>query len=235
MHPPILTAGVRGRSAFSMIEVMVAVAVVAIGLMALLEGIATQKVARDGVRDSQRVAALLTALNERLISQEWRTLGVDGPNDPAGTGWSTPTPFDIANPLAGGKPEALLLRHGLLVQPTGLQNLRVYVEYYRAETQFGGARGLLDNDTGGFVSNRPRQFANELEARTGLPTRLVQAQRFDTNPTAVIGSGEPLAIRVVVAWRADAAGSQVFGGREIPIPGGGRARIVEQIIARGDN
>ncbi len=231
MHPPILTARVRGRSAFSMIEVMVAVAVVAIGLMALLEGIATQKVARDGVRDSQRVAALLTALNERLISQEWRTLG---------TSWSAPTQFDMTNPLAGGIPErdpnrsdGDLLKHGLLVQPTGLQNLRVYIEYYRAETKFGGGRGLLDNDTGSYVSNRPRQFANELEARTGLPTRLIQAERF-INPTS-IESGEPLAIRVVVAWRADAAGSQVFGGREIPVPGGGRARIVEQIIARGDN
>lgn len=210
---------------------MVAVAVMATGLSVVMSGLVAQHQGRSGVRDTQRAAEMLAALRERLLSEPWtqtlttpvRGLGV--------ASWCTPGTYDPSSPLtgAGAHTEAELIATGIILQPTGLTDLRYFVEYYRAETLGPSQLGLLDTGSDADSDHIYDPFANEAAALAGLQANVSLATRFTTTPTAGISSGEILAIRLVVVWR----GMATFGSAIEGTAGAFRTHTI--ILARGAN
>jgi hypothetical protein len=192
------------------------------------------------VKDSERLVGLTSAIQERFLTEAWNALGVGD--------WNRPAIFSPTDPFAGGYDENTLLAAGVLAQPTGLQRLRLYVEYYLAQSMIDGfgtsaitQRGLLDSqrdqDNDGVIDPYP----NELAARTGIAANIVNATgaaaagnsrtvRYDTAPTASLPTDQPLAIRVVVVWEGGTGNA--YGVKSIP---GTDARMFELFLARGAN
>ncbi|MFM2091476.1 MAG: hypothetical protein RLZZ127_1965 [Planctomycetota bacterium] len=233
-------AHARLRGGLTLIEVMIALAVIATGVMALMNGIYSQSVARKGVRDSERVVDLTAAIQERLLSEAWPVLGVSA--------WSTPQVFSESAPFAGGHSEQELLASGIISQPTGLRNLRLYLEYYLAQSRIVGfgsgaieLRGLMDAQTDIDGDGVVDLFADETSARAGYAVNIASATaasqagsartvRYDEAPAANAPKDQPIAIRAVVVW--EGSGSNVFGVKSLP---GSNGRMFEMIIARGAN
>ncbi|HAT10616.1 MAG TPA: hypothetical protein DCS97_08500 [Planctomycetes bacterium] len=217
---------------FSLLEVMVAIALLATGVTMMLGSLVTQHQGRGSVRDTQRVTELVTTLRERLFSEPWTPTGTTTLHGLGVSTWSTPGVFNQTNPFGGtGRhDEAALLAAGIIVQPTGLTDLSYYLEYYRADTLSATQRGLFDKGTDANNDDIYDTFASATESRAGLTANLTAAQRFSSAPTSSIGADEPLAIRIVVVWR----GLGVLGAQTAS-SGGGTVRYIESFLARGAN
>lgn len=124
------------RQAFSMIEVMVAVAVLATVMTILASNLYTLNNARTTMKERAVAQEVGRLMSERIQSENFNRLGTSD----ASMAWSlhrrlTPWPGNStpANPpmTEDGLPENNLITQGLLQQRSGVRDLRVYLEYYR--------------------------------------------------------------------------------------------------------
>ena len=220
----------RSRArAFTLVEIVVALAVITVGLVGLFSALSTQDQARTGVRETQKLTALATSISERIYTMDWKAVGTSA----NGAEWTQPRPFDPAAPLAGGLTEAELIAAGLLAQPTGIRDLRFYIEFYRTETTPAGQRGLLDNEPGAYANAIPRGYPDEAASRSGLTARLaaLRGEMLGSNPTSALGEADTLAIRTLLLWADDGTVSY-FGGTPTP---DGRYRFLQSILVKGVN
>jgi prepilin-type N-terminal cleavage/methylation domain-containing protein len=141
------------RHGMSLIEVMVAMTVLAVGLMAVVGQIAPLNSQRQFTKDTQLAQTLVKAIGERIATAPFESLRTDTlpwtyvrqlplsdnslppqltPETSAGTTCQPVRPLDETSAVAGNN----LLTQGLATQPTGLMNLQVFIEYYRTISRF---------------------------------------------------------------------------------------------------
>jgi prepilin-type N-terminal cleavage/methylation domain-containing protein len=218
------------RSAFTLIEVMIAMAIIAGGLASMLGLISTQQQGRDAVRQTQTALSVLGGIQERMMSEPWSQLAKPAV---ARTAWTRPTMLTPSTPFSTGYGESVLLEHGLITRPSGLRDLRLHIQYFRAVTAEGGigAKGIFDLQSDTNDDDVADGFTSPLQARTAMQANVATAQRFDTDPTSQVGTNEPLAIRVTLIWRG--TGDRMLGA--VPLPGGpSDARMLSVWLCRGE-
>ncbi len=123
----------HNRSAFTLIEIMVTMTVMAVGLMAVLSSISTLNSARQATVENLRVNALLRTLVDRVQGAQWSDLTTTR------LPWSRVRLFEdhsLGNGDALPMTQTDLVTYGLLSQPIltdgSTTELKVYFEYYRA-------------------------------------------------------------------------------------------------------
>lgn len=209
-----------GRQGFSLVEVLIALSVMAVGILALMSSIGALHSSRNTAADANRVHALVQTISERLASLPWDTLGNrDNPTAPWSQSRSAGMAISLVNshtsynrpPLTENAvlDEDNLLKQGLLSQPARVRNLRVYIEYYRA-LQISAAPaptapilagpGLMDGSAAGLPRYTTPQGMNTAIRSAAIRT----ATRLSSNnPTTIIRTNDPIAIRVVAFWDDD--------------------------------
>lgn len=189
---------------FSLLEVCAAIAVLAIALTTIMGQWAGLHSVRMQVAAKQRAQALLASIAERVASADWGELGTDK------LAWSRGRFFDAVaddrDPLSEAAADARdnLVAQGLIPAATGIRGLRIYIEYYRAETS-GADAGVLLGD-GDPASASPTGF------RTNFALKATRdaARITGANPTAAVDSDAPVWIRFLAVWSEldrDAAGA----------------------------
>jgi type II secretory pathway pseudopilin PulG len=183
-----------GSAGFSLLEVCAAIAVLAIALTTIMGQWAGLHSVRMQVAAKQRAQALLSSIAERVASADWGQLGSDS------LVWSRGRFFDPVGgdrePLTETAADARdnLVTQGLIPGPTGIRGLRIYIEYYRAETS-GANTGVLlgDNDP---ASASPTSF------RTNFALKATRdaARITGASPTTSVDSDAPVWIRFLAVW-----------------------------------
>jgi prepilin-type N-terminal cleavage/methylation domain-containing protein len=133
----------NSRSGLSMIEIMIALAILATVLASVSAGIFTLSHSKQAMNEDLAVSDVLRLWSERLMGAEWDWLGRDRVDDTARGAWSWQRPEIGTAALLPGDYSPLtetsatstdnlttLLLGG---SPSGLRELRLYLEYYRPE------------------------------------------------------------------------------------------------------
>lgn len=189
-----LAKNAPSRTAFTLIEVMIAVAVLAVGMFGVLSMIPTLASARTLAVEMVVARQLAASVAERIQGAAWVELG--GARTVLGSynteSWSLPryrddTPINPPMTEDNPDPNHNLLVNGLVAQRTGIPNLKVYLEYYT---------GLIMNDPD--VSKRAtdrKSWYNAISGLTGKANRMIT---FSNNGDAANAS---VIVRIVVTWR----------------------------------
>ena len=184
------------QAAFTLIEVMIAVAVLAIGMFGVLSMIPTLAQARTLAVEMVIARQIADSVAERIQGAAWRDLG--GTKVTAGSynieSWSlpryrSPAPLDLNPPMTEDAPDPNnnLLANGLVSQRTGVPDLKVYLEYYT---------GLIMN--GPDLSKRAtdrKSWYNAISGITGQTNRMIT---FTNNGDAANAS---VIVRIIVTWK----------------------------------
>ncbi len=143
------------RAALSLIEVMIAIAVLAIGVSSVFSHYAALYSLRATSKATGQLQDVLRTVFERIVAADGQVLNMKTPDgqeyallwsraryedDVSGDG-PPMTEADLLNPAFGP----------LLVEPVGIPDLRVYVEYYRAERDDNGTETFRDDDLPGML------------------------------------------------------------------------------------
>jgi prepilin-type N-terminal cleavage/methylation domain-containing protein len=132
------------RHGFSLLEVMIAMAVLATVLASVIASIYTLHTVQVQEKENARVQELGRLMVERIMGASWATLGGVDINDPNQGAWSwhRREPYDgqpaepVLQPLREGAnvpADQNLLTLNLLSGPSQLQDLRVYLDYYQGK------------------------------------------------------------------------------------------------------
>ncbi len=193
-----------GRRAFSMIEVMVAVAVLATVMTILASNLYTLNNVRATMKERAVAQEIARLMSERIQSEVFSNLGTGNTN----MGWSwhrrlTPAPGSTnpTNPLTetAANPSDNLIAQGLLQQPSEIAGLSVFLEYYR--------QSLVETMA---ASGDPAQVWQDVTTTSGAFADDNTHLCPDLNPTndAQDNSGEFVIIRVIVRWNSRIGGTQ---------------------------
>jgi len=143
------TSSDRSRGGFTLVEVMIAMALLAITLSAIAANLFSLNGAHTSNREEAKVREISQLLGERLMGASWDTLGTSVSGQIGLNGWSwhrraTSNPNVPNSPIyeclqENPSPTASetdpdsrdLLKLGLISGPTGIRGLRVYLEYYQ--------------------------------------------------------------------------------------------------------
>jgi prepilin-type N-terminal cleavage/methylation domain-containing protein len=133
------------RKAFTLIEVMISVAVLATVLMAAFSGTYTLRQVQRANQEQSQVEELAANLAERIMGANWDWLGRYRPNEPGidhrKGAWSWHRRENSQTYSASDQrflaenatnPDHDLVTVGILQQKTGIPGLKVYLEYYHA-------------------------------------------------------------------------------------------------------
>lgn len=219
----------------SLLEVMLAMSILAVGLLAAISQFSILRGTRQMASDNTIAANVANAIAERLIGMRSELIGTSSapwsaartePN----TGDANPTlpliddtdgpgflPDGPDDPVTGRSARGLQTL-GLYPQATGLANLRVYIEYYRAVNAIrddGTADptrpGLMDEEdytyTGGTADFRTRFYFDIPQAdipTTALPGIVTNRTNYRLDPAqppfSSVGQYDPVAIRIFLTW-----------------------------------
>lgn len=202
-------SGRAARQGFTFVEVMISAALLAVVLAGVMGGYASMLKGRESLRDDQMVHDLVRRFAERLSSVPWEDLGT------ATAAWSIERPVgtdsfisddpNIANstsvPLATAERRILQTLDsgnslGMLDGPTGLEDLQIYIEYYRAVDDELGNLGLMD--AAGFNSVSDYRNANLTPYDfTGVPNSIEEGI---------------VVYRLVITWGLERE-IEIWGGR----------------------
>ncbi len=214
------------REGFSLIEVMISVAVLATILGAVVSGSYSIRRSQQATTEQTQVRELTDLLAERIMGASWDWIGRDRPNQDTETqiingvatlvtvtndyrrgAWSwhrrkkplsaTPLPPLSEDPLAA--PENHLQQVGLIKQPTGIRDLKVYVEYYTSD--------LLNTVFAVAGSEGP---FNEWEKQSTAATGADLSYILPEDPASFDLSRErrALVVRLLVSWTSSAGGER---------------------------
>lgn len=184
---------------FTIIEVMISLAILAVGVAAILTHMFTLKSVRDASRDAAIVENVANELIERFSGARWEVLGTTS------VVWSVHRPYTIlavGNPLTDTNDGSInsLVTIGVLKQPTGMKDLRVYIDYYRAMSEVDtaglpipGQMGLMDGEDVTYISLSGLKAIWRDETSL-LPYRLDPS----INPTTQVSENRPVLIRILI-------------------------------------
>ncbi len=236
MGAAILFQGRRrpGRSGLSLIEVMLAISVLAIGVSSVFAHYVTLYQMRGSTKNMSQVQDVLRSVLERVIAADGAILNTSPPDFRGYVyEWSVPryedfidvAPLDGDDDLGRGEyfppmTEADLLNPlfgPIINEPVGIDNLRVYVEYYRGEDDNNGTPGFLGDDLPGMIQpgaiNDPGEFATRFADLT-----IRDDCRLDPDfpPLQQVPFNQTVLIRILVV--ADNRRAEVFTAkRNLPV------------------
>ena len=131
---------VLARQGFSLLEVMIALAILAMVLASIGGGIASLTSAKRSASEDTAVSDLMRMWSERIIGGDWEWLGRNRSEDPLNGAWSWQRPETDA-PLAKGEypplqegvkePKNDAAIQVLGTEKSGLADLHLYLEYYQ--------------------------------------------------------------------------------------------------------
>lgn len=190
--------------AFTLLEVLMSLTILAVGILAVLGHIATLHSVREAAERSTAVENFANEMMERIVGGRWEILGTtDAP-------WTLARPYYL--PPAGSNPPMSddatiaplpvnnLITMGITRSGVGLRNLRVYVDYYRAvadlddaKVAIPGREGLMDGDLNTYTSLTQVNAIWRNEAALNV-------YRLDplVNPTNQVQALHPVLIRITM-------------------------------------
>ena len=175
----------RSRAGLSFVEVMISVAILSTVLMALFSNVFSMSMANRNNHELAKAHELSVAITERIQGATWHTLGSD--SEP----WSFHRVVDVNTPMtevAEEDSDSLLSPEvGLLNEPTGLDNLQIWLEYRRM-SMVEGVGSLADWETA--LSD---------------PDALVDPASADINMNDF---DDALVVRVLMRWESDTGGNR---------------------------
>ena len=199
-----VSANRRARG-FTILEVMIALALLATASMTIMSNWAGLHDTRRTIQERQKAQAVLQGVAERLISLEGGALGTKAAPWSQGRFFDRKAKDDSARigraPLSETATADAdnLVRQGLVANGTGLTGLKIYIEYYRAVRDVSGtANGLLSTKD---ISSQAAESSEAMRAR--FADRAIRdAVRIDADsPFSVLPADDPLIIRVLATWR----------------------------------
>ena len=230
------TGAVTRTKAFSLLEVMISVAVLATVLMAVMSSSYTLRQVQRSAKEQSQVEELTANLGERIMGANWDWIGrerldetVNGTTISYKKGaWSwhrreqrwkgsssareliTPGPVNNPlreEPLSGQTTLAAddnLVSVGLLEEKTGIENLSVFVEYYRSSL----LEAVFNATTGQAPSDKWRQYAP-----AGISDETVQVfddniYPQDENVMNLRNDAKAIIVRIVVTWKSTIGGER---------------------------
>lgn len=192
----------RGRghpslAAFTLVEVMIAVAVLTIGMFGVLSMIPTLSKARESAVEMVIARQLAATIAERIQGTAWKDLG--GTTTQIGgavniNAWSLPRYRDKTVPVnpplteTDPDPNNNLIACAILSQRAGVPDLKVYVEYYDAAR--AGLRDAPDR----------KSWYDALIVANRWPISNKIADFSDTLAQATLGTPTTV-VRIIVTWR----------------------------------
>lgn len=193
-----------GRWAFSMIEVMVAVAILATVMTILASNLYTLNNARINMKERAVAREIARLMSERIQSENFAQLGTS--NTTLGWSWHrrlTPRPglgAAVNPPLTedAALPENNLINQGLLQQRSEIRNLSVYLEYYRDTTLMQAM----------VASAAPATTWREISTSTGSYAGSHAYILPETNPLGSSANDPFIMMRIIVSWSAHIGGTQ---------------------------
>jgi prepilin-type N-terminal cleavage/methylation domain-containing protein len=226
------TAPVVRSRGFSLMEVMISVAVLATVLTAVISSSFTLRQIQRSAQEQSQVEELANHLAERILGANWDWLGRDRPDDlDAGIeyqrgAWSwhrratgrlaSQTP--VNPPLtetAAVTTNSNLIGVGLLAQPSGIDDLKVYLEYYRStvlDAVFSARTAAIAP-----TASAPSGAASAPNAPSEEWAKLMTTATNDDHimpesPTEMDLSTETraLVVRVIVTWNSHSGGGRRY-------------------------
>jgi type II secretory pathway pseudopilin PulG len=192
------------RWSFTIVETLVAMSVVAVGLMAVLSSIFTLDAARKSTVEDMRLNALMRTLVDRVQGAQWTDLGTTR------LPWSRARLFEDHSARNGDDlpmTQADLLSYGLLTQPIlsdgSTSTLKVYFEYYRAVAHKDASGERLPGQEG----LAEQAAVTSVAAARGMLRSANNRARYRLNPTSdglgiadplLLGNDDPVLIRIVI-------------------------------------
>jgi type II secretory pathway pseudopilin PulG len=230
------TGAITRTKAFSLLEVMISVAVLATVLMAVMSSSYTLRQVQRSAKEQSQVEELTANLGERIMGANWDWIGRERPDETVnGTtisykkgAWSwhrreqrwksqssarvliTPGPVNNPlreEPLSGQTTLAAdddLVKVGLLEEKTGIENLSVFVEYYRSSL----LEAVFNATTGEAPSDKWRQYA---PAGISDETEQVTDDKIypqDENVMNLRNDAKAIIVRIVVTWKSTIGGER---------------------------
>jgi hypothetical protein len=257
-------------AAFTIMEVMIALVVLCIGLMAMLTQYATLQVSRHEANTTARVQELVRKIVEQVAAADPNLMGLKCADNPvpSATAWPlwTPedagdlTPFEMSHqPWSLARFEPLpsipdvttdypplteraalpvndLFATRLISKPTGIPDLKIYFEYYRANrgtlsngVQNPAETGLIDGDsddpdtvgendlynvTGDFREWFQQNVGTFVERARLVPNNYLLSERVIGLPK-LIPEDEPFVVHVVATWQDDQRRIEAFTAKRL--------------------
>ena len=230
------TGAVTRTKAFSLLEVMISVAVLATVLTAVMSSSYTLRQVQRSAKEQSQVEELTANLAERIMGANWDWIGRDRPDETVnGTTisykkgawswhrreqrWEGPssarvrkTPLPVNNPLReeplSGQTSLAeddnLVSVGLLKEKTGIEDLSVFVEYFRSS--------LIENvfvaGDGQAPASKWRQYAP-----SGISDETVQTVDDNIYPQSkdvmnLRNDAKAIIVRIVVTWKSTVGGDR---------------------------
>lgn len=193
-----------GRWAFSMIEVMVAVAILATVMTILASNLYTLNNVRINMKERAVAREIARLMSERIQSENFSQLGTS--NTTLGWSWHrrlTPIPGSavaVNPPLTedAALPENNLINQGLLQQRSEIRDLSVFLEYYRNTTLMQAMVTAAD----------PATTWREISNSTGTYASSHAFILPETNPLGGSANDPFIMMRIIVRWSAHIGGTQ---------------------------
>jgi len=218
------------RSAFTMMEVMVALVILSVALFTVVGQFASVRSTQVATESTEAVERIVQSLVERLNSSTWANLGTSE----APWSWARYENGTGRAPMTEGATNAEdnLVELGLLNRSTAPKDLRVYFEYWRAVSSVDGSGniiasepGILDAyDPGAVVVTGLAAEVAEYESRVyinpnqkNLGFKAVYgiwntASVNSVSPTTLMNE-RPLLVRIVATWDSGTQRREVLTGR----------------------
>lgn len=210
------------RIGFSLVEVMLAVTILAIGLSVLLSDFLSSFRARDFAQEQFEAQEVSRTVLNRLLGAPTAFLGVE--------------PWAVARPRGGtpltvsgtGSAADDLVLMGIRSEPAAIQDLRIYVEYYRGIQSIdpsSGAPTVLNGVLDSYADGDPPELSISnfagytVNSTTGAITAIADAwtdsRALDpTRPPAVqVPQTTPVVIRIIAIWGRGAQRLELHGAR----------------------
>jgi prepilin-type N-terminal cleavage/methylation domain-containing protein len=187
-----------GRAAFSLLEVMISIAVLAVALGFIVGHYQFLDQNRQFTEQMSKAQEIARQIMDRVASLEPAKLGVlaDAP-------WSIPR-FEDADVTddAAAMTEADLIAMNLRAAPSGLESLRVYVEYYRGLTDAAlpgpNNLGVMDDAA---ITSAAAFHTSFADPTWRTPRRLLRTIK----PATQVAAEKPFAVRILVTWGPQSA------------------------------
>ena len=182
------------RQGFSILEIMIALSILASGIMSIMSQQVTLQSSREMDRNGVVIELLANEMVERFQGGRWESIGTSS------LPWSVPRHLDGSS-VSGPMQDADLIANNLITLPSGIAGLKVYVEYYRAMATKDAAgnvvsSGMMDGEGNTYAGlDSLRAVWNKASARNAY-----RLEATSTSPTVTtqVDEGTPVIIRIEI-------------------------------------
>lgn len=211
------------RGAMSILEIMISMSILAMGMVGLISGMATIEAVNRESGQQQSVENVLLTLKTRLENSRWDKLrSVDAP-------WSygrylANDAVNILKPIADRKydrtapmtegatdpldcllpkiPDGTKAGLGLLSKSSGLENLKVYVEWYRGTSYDVNGDGQVGTGEDGYFTNPNMAIVASRFASVSLSPRDAAFLPYLEvgQPSSITDQQATMLIRIIISY-----------------------------------